>query len=118
MTKKQEEKSFKNPVHRAKAIANSKGKKRPNRIGKKELIKRAKIELLKDELFRDGYLREMRAHFPAILKAHLKMAKSERNAGVQERKMVFEATEVLKDKKAEAVQSIADLLSDLHNMKE
>ncbi len=106
---------FKDPVIRAKAHAAAKGKKRPNRKSKQQLINEAKVEIVKEELLRAGYLKEVRKHMPAVIKAHLKVASTPRASATQERKLLFEATGIKEDKGEDIGKTIGQVLAELAN---
>lgn len=104
---------FKDPVIRAKAHAAAKGKKRPNRKSRAQLVHEAKVEIVKDELIREGYLKEVRKHMPKVIKAHLKVASTPRASATQERKLLFEATGIKEDKKENIGETIGQVLAQL-----
>ena len=111
--KKKREAPFKDPVIRAKAHAAAKGKKRPNRKSKQQLINEAKVEIVKEELLRAGYLKEVRKNMPKVLKAHFKVASTPRASATAERKLLFEATGLKEDKESDLGKTIGQVLAEL-----
>lgn len=106
---------FKDPLIRAKAQAASKGKPRPNRQSKAKLIRQAKVEIIKEELLRTGYLKEARKHLPKVMSAHFKVAASPRASATPERKLFFEATNIKEDKEDDIGKTIGQVLAELAN---
>ena len=104
---------FNDPVIRAKAHAAAKGVKRPNRKSRQQLINEAKVEVVKEELIREGYLKEVRKHMPKIMKAHFKVAGMAKVGATQERKLFFEASGLKKDDGVGAAESMGQIIADL-----
>jgi hypothetical protein len=115
MQKTKREAPFKDPKIRAKAHAAAKGVKRPNRLSKKKLETMAKVEIVKEELLRQGYLKEVRKNMPKIMAAHFKVAATPRASATQERKLLFE-TSGIKEKEDDNIgKTIGQVLAELAN---
>jgi len=109
-------KTFKDdPELGKRARAAAKGVKRPNRKSKAKVLHEAKVEIVKEELLRAGYLKEVRKHMPAVIKAHLKVASTPRASATQERKLLFEATGIKEDKGEDIGKTIGQVLAELAN---
>lgn len=106
---------FKDPKIRAKAHAASKGKPRPNRKSKAKVLHEAKVEIVKEELLRQGYLKEVRKNMPKVMAAHFKVASSAKASATQERKLLFE-TSGIKEKEDDNIgKTIGQVLAELAN---
>ncbi len=115
MEKKSKKPNFKDPVLRAKAQAAAKGAKRPNRLSKKKIETMAKVEIVKEELLRAGYLKEVRKNMPKVLAAHFKVASTPRASATQERKLLFESAGIKEDKGEDIGKTIGQVLAELAN---
>lgn len=104
---------FDDPEVLKKAIARSKGKPRPNRKNKLQIKNEAKVQIAKDELIKSGYLKMVRSAMPEVIKAHIAVASKAKTSATQERKLLFQATGLIDKDRAEAAQTIADVLSDI-----
>lgn len=99
---------------RLKAQAASKGKKRPNRKSKADIVHEAKVEIVKEELLRQGYLKEVQLNLPKVMKAHFKVASNPRASATQERKLLFQSAGIMKEKEGGDVEkSIGQILAEL-----
>ena len=115
MQKKKPKPSFKDPVILAKAHAAAKGVKRPNRMSKKKLEIKAKVEIVKEELLRAGYLKEVRKNMPRVLAAHFKVASTPRASATQERKLLFESAGIKENKDDDLGKTIGQVLAEVAN---
>lgn len=93
----------------------AKGVKRPNRLSKKKVETMAKVEIVKAELLRQGYLKEVKKHMPKIMAAHFKVAATPRASATQERKLLFETSGIKEDKGDDIGKTIGQVLAELAN---
>lgn len=103
------------PDIQLKANIASRGKKRPNRMSKKKIEIKAKVEIVKEELLRQGYLKAVQEYMPAVLKAHFKVASNPKASATQERKLMFQSAGIMKDEGKEVAESIGQLLANIAN---
>lgn len=105
----------KRPDIKLKAQLAAKGKKRPNRKSKAKIIEEVKKEIVREELLRQGYLQEVQANMPKVLKAHFKVASNPKASATQERKLLFQSSGLMKtEDEGGAAQTIGQILAEIN----
>jgi hypothetical protein len=90
--------TFQNPTIQLKATSAARFAKRPTRyMSKNRRIEVVKQEIIKDELIRQGYLRMVQEHLPAMIAAHIEVAQMPSPKATAERKLLFQAAGLLSD---------------------
>jgi hypothetical protein len=94
--------TFTNTEIQQKATILARTSQRPARYNtQKSRIALVKHEIIKDELIRQGYLRMVQEHLPAMIAAHIDVAKMASPKGTAERKLMFQAVGLLDERKGE-----------------
>ncbi len=106
---------FTDPKIQRKAVEAAKGKKRPNRKSKAKLVEEVKKEVIKTELIKAGYLEQVQAALPKVIKAHLAVASKPRASATAERKLLFEATGLKEKEDTDVGKTIGQVLAELAN---